>query len=127
MYIGEYYQAGGRIIPPWRYLSCTSGTTHNYAALKKQVIYWRLIRMLKKKLAKVLIIVLLFLLVPYLIGRITGPILGIINRPPALPKTRMTMQEEAAQAIASLGRARAVTRITLGVIGGYYVVIISGW
>ena len=85
--------------------------------------------MLKKKLAKALIIVVLFLLAPYLIGRITGPILGIINRPPALPlrKTRMTMQEEAAQAIASLGRARAVTRITLGVIGGYYVVLISGW
>jgi hypothetical protein len=71
--------------------------------------------MLKKKLMKGVMIVVLFLVVPILIGNITARILEITNPPPAFPLAK------------SLERTRAITRTAIGVIGVYYVLVISAW
>ena len=93
----------------------------------------------KNKLVTVVIGVALFLLVPFLIGRITAAVLNVTYPSAAPPATSAnsnvasspgerriaTIRAEADAAIGSLERARAMTRITLVVIGVYYVALIS--
>lgn len=84
------------------------------------------------------------LLVPFLVGRITAVVLEIVYPTPELPsaaqhcqdigmpglecqRTFETMSDEAKDAVRSLARARAMTRITLIVIGAYYVALMAGW
>ena len=96
--------------------------------------------MLKKRLLNVVLIVVLVLLVPFLIGRITAAILEATYPAASSPATanrniRATtfkerldqIQRESEAAKNSLERARAMTRMTLVVIGVYYVVLILSW
>src|SRR5687767_2499396 len=97
------------------------------------------VAMPKNKLVTVLILVALFLLVPFLIGRITVAVLNATYPSPAATSTIgnyrvgsspaagriATLRAEAEAASRSLERARAMTRITLVVIGVYYVALIS--
>ena len=92
-----------------------------------------------KKLVTVLIVVALFLLVPFLIGRITVAVLNVTYPSPTAPSTTAnyniasspstgriaTLRAEIEAASRSLERARALTRISLVVIGVYYVVLIT--
>ena len=93
----------------------------------------------KNKLVTVLIAIALFLLVPFLIGRITAAVLEATYPSPGPPSTSANynrpsspgagrvagMRADAEAASRSLERARSMTRITLVVIGVYYVALIS--
>lgn len=78
----------------------------------------------KRTLLKVGLIVVLLLLVPFLIGRVTTLVLdNTVPRTP--PPAARTIRAEGEAAIQALERVRSLTRITLVVIGAYYVVLIT--
>lgn len=66
-----------------------------------------------KKLTRALVIVALFLLVPYLIGNVTIRVLDAMDPPAHLRKPRLGVRDK--------------TRLALGIIGVYYVALVSGW
>ncbi len=72
-----------------------------------------------KQISRAPVILALFLLVPFLIGNITARVLDAID-PPRRVEERLGLIE-------GVNRARAKTRLTLGVIGVYYVALVSGW
>jgi len=72
-----------------------------------------------KKPSRAPVILALFLLVPFLIGNIMARVLDAID-PPRRVEQKLGLIE-------GVKRARAKTRLTLGVIGVYYVALVSGW
>jgi len=75
---------------------------------------------------KAVMTVVLVLLIPILLGRVTTWVLQKASPPPAMIQSG-TLRAQGDSAIAHLQHTRGITRIALGVIGVYYVGLVTGW
>ena len=99
---------------------------------------------MKNKLLKALLIAALVLLVPFLIGRVSVVVLDRVYPAVELPSPAERCREldmpigpcidainkepeSVTETVRSLRRARAITKVTLVIIGVYYLALIAVW